>query len=323
MERGHRSSPSPLFVRQNSLSSERHNTPPIAHLALPPLRSHYPRDGLDFRRPASSAATNNEVIDLTSDDDSAPSQRPTPHLEATAGPSATTRPPRNIIDLSADTSPVQSPNAASARRPSSPEVQFVSSRPRSTTGQRPSHPPPFLNPDPDAAYRRPEHIPDLVLDEDDDVIIAGARTGINLLRPQGFQRAQIGRLAQMVFQAGERGIQAFARSRGRGGAMGFMPTLFGPDDEDFIHPPMGGMPMPGFMNYETVAFDLGHGDEPPQQPVPKYDPPPPAADGFTRDPTEEDTIVCPNCDDELAVGDSEEKRQVWVVKACGHVSDIL
>lgn len=324
MDRGHRSSPSPLFVRQNSDTPDRHPTPPIARLALPPLRSHFPRDGYDFRRPASSTrsntSANNLVIDLTSDDESAPSNIPTPQPEPAAGPSALPRFGREIIDLSADTSPPQSAQSGHARRPSSPEVQFVSSRPLSRTEQRPSQPPPFLHPE----FRRPPTGGPLTLDPDDDVMIAGERAGVNLLRPLGVQRRpELGRLAQMVLEGGRRRLRDYAMLRG-----GPIPSFWGADDEeDLPQPnrnnrnPLLNMPLP-FMNYETVAFGLATNDEPPQLPVPKYDPPPPAAKGFTRDPTEDDTIICPNCEDELAVGETEEKRQVWVVKACGHVSVI-
>ena len=76
------------------------------------------------------------------------------------------------------------------------------------------------------------------------------------------------------------------------------------------------------MNYEQAAFDmgLGGGGGPP---TPKYTPPPEVARGFTRNPEEDEVVVCPNCGDELALGESEVKQQVWVVKGCGHVSFYL
>jgi hypothetical protein len=75
------------------------------------------------------------------------------------------------------------------------------------------------------------------------------------------------------------------------------------------------------MNYEIAGFDMGFGVVQPA--TPKYEPPPPAAKGFTRSPTEDEEVVCPNCGDELAVAKDEMKQQVWVVKACGHVSEAL
>jgi len=69
------------------------------------------------------------------------------------------------------------------------------------------------------------------------------------------------------------------------------------------------------------AFHLGNNfvrEEP--VPAPTYDPVPDPRDGFLRSPGEDDVLVCPNCGHELCSGESEEKQQAWVVKACGHVS---
>ncbi|KAF2104905.1 hypothetical protein NA57DRAFT_71106 [Rhizodiscina lignyota] len=75
------------------------------------------------------------------------------------------------------------------------------------------------------------------------------------------------------------------------------------------------------MDFATVGFDMGMEQE--QEREPAYPiaivPPSPAPQGFTRTPKEEEVMVCPNCDDELGVGNTDEKRQVWVVKKCGHV----
>ncbi|KAI9750281.1 MAG: hypothetical protein M1815_001888 [Lichina confinis] len=73
-----------------------------------------------------------------------------------------------------------------------------------------------------------------------------------------------------------------------------------------------GFDMPN-LSYETVAF-RPHGTSTERPPTP-----PPAQTGFTRSPDEEQLIVCPNCDDELGVGQTDEKRSVWFVKGCGHV----
>ncbi|KAI4726934.1 cell cycle control protein [Aureobasidium sp. EXF-10728] len=335
MDSHNRSSPSPLFVRQNSHSPQRRATPPNPNprrtlplpVPLPSIPPHFPRDGYDYRRPLSSARSStsaNNIIDLTSDDDStapgnAPTPQPQPQPQPTAAPVPLPRFGREIIDLSADTSPAQPAQPRHARTSSSPEVQFVFSRPRSRTDQR-AQPPPFLDPHPE--HRR--HVPELVLDDpEDDVIIAGERAGVNLLGPLGAHR-RYGGLVQRLFEGGARipgPVRAAVTTIMRGGPM---PHFFGAANDDGENSRaaniLGMAGMPGFMNYDTVAFDLlGNPDDHVQLPVPKFDPPPPAAEGFTRDPTEEDTIVCPNCEDELAVGESEEKRQVWVVKGCGHV----
>lgn len=76
------------------------------------------------------------------------------------------------------------------------------------------------------------------------------------------------------------------------------------------------------MDYNELGFDI-MGVGPPEPATPKYEPPPPAEKGFTRSPEEDEEVVCPNCGDELAVGKEEMKQQIWVVKGCGHVSDIL
>ncbi|KAK5129304.1 hypothetical protein LTR08_003608 [Meristemomyces frigidus] len=89
----------------------------------------------------------------------------------------------------------------------------------------------------------------------------------------------------------------------------------------------GGMPavvmqriaMPVAMDFDGVGFDMGlaGGNRPP---TPPYTPPSEPQTGFTRNPAEDEVVVCPNCGDELAMGDDDVKQQVWAVKGCGHVS---
>jgi hypothetical protein len=79
------------------------------------------------------------------------------------------------------------------------------------------------------------------------------------------------------------------------------------------------------MDYTTVSFSLGYpnnSSDPVTESTPatRYESPNPAPPGFTFTPNEKDTYVCPNCDNELLTGESDLERQVWVVKACGHVS---
>ncbi|KAK3700770.1 hypothetical protein LTR37_015742 [Vermiconidia calcicola] len=78
--------------------------------------------------------------------------------------------------------------------------------------------------------------------------------------------------------------------------------------------PVGGMP--GMMDYGMTGFDMGLGGNRP--PTPKYSPPLEPAHGFTRSPEQDEVVVCPNCGDELAMGDNDKKQEVWVVKGCGH-----
>jgi hypothetical protein len=56
------------------------------------------------------------------------------------------------------------------------------------------------------------------------------------------------------------------------------------------------------------------------RPAPQIPVLPCAPPGFTSSPGPDDTIVCPKCMHELCSGRTEEQRQVWVIKACGHVS---
>ncbi len=94
--------------------------------------------------------------------------------------------------------------------------------------------------------------------------------------------------------------------------------------------------MPGQnLDYHHNAFDARAA---PAQTREEYVPPPPARDGFTRNPKEEDVVVCPACDEELVVGAEEKENPsdkkpsakkkskadraehpFWVVKECGHV----
>lgn len=82
--------------------------------------------------------------------------------------------------------------------------------------------------------------------------------------------------------------------------------------------------LPGHLDFYTQGFHMGpmgHIGNLVRQPAPPtYDPPSPPRPGFTRAPKEDDILVCPNCEGELGVGNSEIKKQVWVIKRCGHVS---
>lgn len=69
---------------------------------------------------------------------------------------------------------------------------------------------------------------------------------------------------------------------------------------------------------------------------PDHNPPPPAREGFTRSPQEDDVIVCPSCDEELVdiknvkepvvkkggrapTKKDQEEHPFWAVQNCGHV----
>ena len=91
-------------------------------------------------------------------------------------------------------------------------------------------------------------------------------------------------------------------------------------DADGLHP-LNAFNQPD-LNFETVGFDMGRNNAPAaQRPRPTYEAPPAPPEGFIRSPAEEDTVICPNCDCELGQGDDDLKRQIWVIRSCGHVSD--
>jgi hypothetical protein len=84
------------------------------------------------------------------------------------------------------------------------------------------------------------------------------------------------------------------------------------------------MDLPDQLNFIAQGFAMGpvgqgHGDARARPPPPTYDPPSPPRAGYTRAPKEEDILLCPNCEEELGIGKDDIKRQVWVIKKCGHV----
>ncbi|QIW95231.1 hypothetical protein AMS68_000749 [Peltaster fructicola] len=86
-----------------------------------------------------------------------------------------------------------------------------------------------------------------------------------------------------------------------------------PSNHTATHARPGGITM----DYMAPAFDLGTGGY--QQPGPQsYESPEPPPEGFTRNPAPNEEVVCPNCGNELAVGESDLQRQVWAIKQCGH-----
>jgi hypothetical protein len=84
-----------------------------------------------------------------------------------------------------------------------------------------------------------------------------------------------------------------------------------------------GFAAPGLLDFDMVGFDMGIEPARATAPAPTYQAPLQAPEGFTRSPEEEGPLMCPNCEEELCVGDGEVKRQVWIVKTCGHVSSSI
>ncbi|TKA73410.1 hypothetical protein B0A55_04273 [Friedmanniomyces simplex] len=193
------------------------------------------------------------------------------------------------------------------------------------------------------------------LTQDDDVVLVSARqregSGINAARPgmaagvgtrgnavhHGFGLGGIagmlqhgGRLAQRLGLAGyddqselDRDFlpsvspQPERRPHGHGYHLGQAASLTAPLNVAYMAQTGDFRGMPGAMMYDAPAFDMGlaGGNRPLS---PKYEPPASPGEGFTRNPGEDEVVVCPNCGDELAVSEDEMKQEVWVVKGCGH-----
>jgi len=304
---------------------------------------------------------NPPVIDLTEDEHEAANAAIADQQAQTTPPHRQQRLPnfgREIIDLSADTSPVDAeeegggerggwprvqqsdmrlPDGHMAaerqqvpalRRQSSSEVVFVSERPRSNS-------PPSAT---GSARRGQPIFADLTEDDDDDVVHvrtasrAGRPGGANLPPPIGR-----GNVRAVGIGLGGWGLADVLRREQHHNAPRLLRRLFGvadgdddifADDFDAAEDPVHRQPRagrafmpPGIMDYGIPGFGLGlGGDVRTREPTPEYHAPPALPEGFTGDPKEDEAVVCPACGDELALGDSEEKRQVWIVKNCGHVS---
>lgn len=235
------------------------------------------------------------VIDLTADDAGPSTSNGTNSRRTTA---RTQRPPRfarEIIDL------VDEDSGRPTAHSESPEIQFISSRALS--------PPRRLN----------QHNGNS--DQDDVEFVAENRL------PVERRRGHLRNMMADVFDDLERErdpihFNQFNHLRARlqevvnNGHPPIIPRRAGGQDRregrirlGFVAPTM---------NFEMVGFDMGFGAGP-VVPPPVYDKPEAAPEGFTRSPEEDDTIICPNCRDDLCLGDSDLKKQVWIVKGCGHV----
>jgi hypothetical protein len=263
----------------------------------------FPGDGLDFRRPAMPGPEQN-VIDLT--ENSSPVEHRV-HLDlglsSVSTPSRANRPPRfprDIIDLEE-----QEATASTAGvRAGSPEIEFVSSRALPSTTQSRSQSAGGhhgrRNAESDQHIRPPES---------------------NRNRPTGGWldlRDQVSRVQQSVRRHPRiHPLNALIhrdipnRTPPRNQLLDVdLDTIFVNTTQNMI--------LPGELDFSTQGFLMGDVVRPPPPP-PTYDAPSTPRKGFTRSPKEEDVLVCPNCEEELGIGGNDFKRQVWVIKSCGHV----
>lgn len=307
----------------------------------------YPGDGLDYRRPAGLEATPLElsdedaddddrhidlsmddeevVIDLTADDsgygasldERSDSRRwgndAAPQNEPYDGRSR--RPPRlpqgmdNIINLDNGDETWRRATPRPEPEPGSPEIEFISSR-TIDPPRRPA-PPVGYNADGDEV----EFVSSNPLPEDevqrrrDDEMrrILDLVGGANLAARGSYTHLQ----ARV-----ERSIARIHRTAPHLRRNPTVPPRGAPRSRGVVY---GGFAAP-LLDFDMVGFDLGFGaPRAPDPPAPTYKAPDKAPDGFTRSPQEEGHLICPNCEEELCVGDDEVKRQVWIVKTCGHV----
>ncbi|KAI9718396.1 MAG: hypothetical protein M1812_004117 [Candelaria pacifica] len=269
---------------------------------MPPRR--FVGDGLDYRRPLTSQ-TSQAVIDLTNDSDP-PSYTPT--IRSAASPSVRlSRPPRfshDIIDLESNHGRSDGP-PLHQRTQSSPEVEFVYSRPREL-------PPPRFRRHLHTAEGVNEPLPALRAHQ--FMTAAGLRPA-----PQGGDEtaqgvAQFARIAERMSERANRRADGVRRQAAADTSRNHQNLRLDLARQLQI--------MPINLDFEAIGFNMQNPQTGPPPP-PTYKAPSPPRPGFTRSPGDEDTVICPNCDRELGTGDEDDERQVFVAKACGHVCSIL
>ncbi|KAH8722467.1 hypothetical protein GQ44DRAFT_658421 [Phaeosphaeriaceae sp. PMI808] len=296
-------------------------------------------DGFDYRRPVSSAqeqdmtpvdlsgeedghidlSQNDHVIDLTTDDsgygvsqedNAGESQgsnvsRRTQLSSRSSRNHEPSRLPRGM-DIIIDLDNGREEWSMAADEPGSPEIEFISSR----TINPPRRGPPTLAPS----------------NSDGDEVEFVRANALPIAEVQRRQDEEMDRVLDLMGDMNGRfthlraQVERFNAQVNRTAA-NFRRTPVvpprGPRSRTIIQAGFAG---PGFMDFELVGFDMGMEPTRPQAPPPPtYQAPPKAPEGFTRSPQEDDTLLCPNCEQELCLGEDEVKRQVWIVKTCGHV----
>lgn len=287
------------------------------HFTVPTLR--YEGDGFDFRRPVmSTSRQRQEVIDLTGDGSAQPASsfsRISPPQPADRLPRTPPPPPPPVRDvISIDD---HDDAAGSHVNASSPELEFMFSRTLLPTTMPYSR---AHGAGPGAA--RPGNPPmrsatNFFPTGDDQPSWAEFRN-------HGERRRVVS--VQEVYRNRQRQHGAFPRgSHGHIHAQLMEEFIHRDLQRDLSRDPMfmhanPNMNLPN-INYITQGFAMGSNVEAARgrPPPPTYDPPSPPRAGYTRDPKEEDVLICPNCEQELGVGKDEIKKQVWVIKKCGHV----
>lgn len=326
--------------------------PRIENMASP-ASGRFPGDGFDYRRPAGSSRQqdvgsvdltgeeeddedvavdlsrdgsgdndndDDDVIDLTADDSGYGASQEgnnsrqrngnvEQHDSNRAGANGGPRLPRGmdiIIDL--DNGEEEWRVATPAPEPSSPDIEFISSRTIHPRRLPPPHPAGNNSDGDEVEFVRENALPEAESrrrrnQELDNVLdLFGTLNGRFT-----HLRAQVDRFNAQINRTAGRFHEPMAPNRNA--ARGHAHIRWGA----FVAP---------VMDFDAVGFEIGPRAREAPAPPPTYEAPPKAPEGFTRSPEEEGALICPNCEEELCVGDDEIKRQVWIVKGCGHVSRV-
>ncbi|KAL9587428.1 MAG: hypothetical protein Q9212_000243 [Teloschistes hypoglaucus] len=274
--------------------------PTLSRLTMPALPTlRFAGDGLDFRRPVSTPASQ-DIIDLTGDA-SPTNVRPQPPTNIQVNSSMTTlrnpihNPSHELIDIDEEST---RPTFNAPRL--SPEIELVEVRTihsRPINGTEPARRQRVRTERPQSTLRPFDHTRH---HERDGPFAIGA-WGALRQHARGQERAH-GLNQQPAHHSHYHLLSEH-----------IMPPDLIPRAQEYH--------LPGDLDFVSQGFQLGNvvGVRQAQPPLPTYDKPSPARPGHTRSPKEDDVLVCPNCEEELGTGDNEDKRQVWAIKACGHV----
>ncbi|WPG99504.1 cell cycle control protein, protein [Acrodontium crateriforme] len=345
---------SSLFIPEDDHYDNDH-TSRRPRIALPPLR--HAGDGMDYRRPVTSSRTPavraSNVIDLTVERGS---QRSGQSMAVTAESSRAQRTPRFERDIlnphGSGHNHVEDVSRSTHRESHNlgPQVQSILHRQRMDRAdnhdmddievvlvRRRSRPRIMSRRQSPLSESTRSNTPrtagadnPIDLTGDDDVVITDSRLregGVNTARPGITAGLGTRSLADNAIATT---VAAIFRHNGgqEGGRLWSYISRHGArEHQDLRSNTLGGdllfagparvRHLPGRMDFAAVGFDMGlpEGNRPPS---PKYEPPASPGAGFTRNPGEDEIVVCPSCGDELAMSDADVKQQVWVNKSCGH-----
>ncbi|CAF9904270.1 MAG: hypothetical protein HETSPECPRED_003491 [Heterodermia speciosa] len=263
-------------------------------------------DGFDYRRPVTTHANPN-VIDLT--EDPATPRLPAPPARGHTSTSISRRsgrPENPVIDLDEEYENDEREVQIERVRDASPEFEVLYSRPRSAARPRSQSAGSAARRDGSHSRRAVRPTPQLSIQRSMADLQRGLQEATNRIDLYQSMLRPPARAPGHHHHHHEGRPHHQARHRV-------------PNDADMLYFQEVGLDfhLPDQLDFESQGFRMG--DARPQPPPPTYEPPPKARPGYTRSPKEDDVLICPNCNSELGVGRDDVKRQVWVVKKCGHV----